>query len=193
MNVFDDTSNWLHFDLRTLAIDVAAAIGCTVLAILYFAAAFAAGESPQPTPISVSVFLWVIALAVAVLGAVLASITKHFPWLVAVLTPLFLAGFFRSVGERDAFVSNLKFGGMASGLFLIGALAACGIKLLDSRTQETEGLVSVLPQLTALRPRFISAMLYLLSAPPHLNVPQSFTPKIYNFSKQTHSHFRTLL
>jgi hypothetical protein len=117
-----------HVDFKALAVNTAGAMACALLAFVYFAVAFAAGESRQPMPASAFVVLWIIALTVAVFGAVLAAITKHFPWLVAVLTPLFLAGLFRSLGERDAFVSDLELGGIASGLFLIGALAARAMK-----------------------------------------------------------------
>jgi hypothetical protein len=37
------------------------------------------------------------------------------------------------------------------------------------------------------------AMLYLLRAAPHLNMPKSFTPQESISQNQTHSHFRTLL
>jgi hypothetical protein len=124
-----------HVDFKALVVNMAGAMVCALLAFVYFAVAVG-GES-RPIPASVFIILGVIALAVAVLGAVLAAVAKQIPRLAAVLTPLFLAGLFGS-HERDEILLGLGLGSFASGLFLLGAAAAWGIKRRISHRKRCE-------------------------------------------------------
>jgi len=104
---------------RTVGLDLAVASGTAILAFLYFAVGFAAGDSPQPILPSVIVFLLTIATGIAVLGFWGGWRWSRFPWLAVTLTPLLLAAFFSLIGDSGA---GLNIGVMASAVLLIGAL-----------------------------------------------------------------------
>ncbi len=108
--------------------DIAGAVICTFLAMVYFAVGFAAGESPEPESVGVRVFLWMVPLAAVAVGVALALISRSFPWLTALLTPAFVGMFFASMMGFQGFVIGFKFGGIASGLFLVGAFGVFATK-----------------------------------------------------------------
>ena len=82
--------NWLDITIRAVPINLAGAIASSILALCYFAVAFAAGEASRTLPTSVIVILAVTVVAVAAVGAVVAFIARYFPWLAVILIPLFL-------------------------------------------------------------------------------------------------------
>jgi hypothetical protein len=110
---------------KAVAANLAGTAGCAALAFLYFGVAFATEGGPAPPGVAAE--LWLIVAAVAMLGALLAGVARHFPWPVAFLTPLFL-GILGSPSCPDCFWAFCKLGGMASVVFLIGAFAARGVK-----------------------------------------------------------------
>jgi hypothetical protein len=105
---------------RAVGLNVAVAVACAILALLYFAAAFPAGESPQPIPLSVIAFLLTTAVGIAALGFWSGWRWMGFPWLALVLTPSLLFGLGSVFGAGS---SGLYLGGLASAVFLIGASA----------------------------------------------------------------------
>ena len=130
--LFDETSerphDRLHFPVRMVLVNAAAAVACVVCALAYFAEAFAAGEFPGPVPFYVEVFLWSMVIAVATLGILLGARARFFPWLAALLTPLFSGLIMTIPGDRDGFSTGLSLGGVTSAVFLLGACAARGDK-----------------------------------------------------------------
>jgi len=130
--LFDETSEQphdrLHFPVRMILVNAAAAVACVVCALAYFGEAFAAEEFPGPLPFYVAVFLWSMVISVATLGIVLGARARFFPWLAAFLTPL-LSGLIMTIpGDRDGFSTGLSFGGVTSAVFLFGACAAWAYK-----------------------------------------------------------------
>jgi hypothetical protein len=130
--LFDETSerphDRLHFPVRMVLVNAAAAVACVVCALAYFLEAFAAGESAGPVPFYAEVFLWSMVIAVATLGIVLGARARFFPWLAAFLTPLFSGLIMTIPGDRDGFSMGLSLGGVTSAVFLLGACAARGYK-----------------------------------------------------------------
>jgi hypothetical protein len=111
--------NWVEITIRAVSINLAGAIASSILALCYFAVAFAAGEASRTLPTSVIVILAVTVVAVAAVGAVLAFIARHFPWLAVILIPLFL-GLVFSTGAGD--FRDWAFGGICSAVYLAGAV-----------------------------------------------------------------------
>ena len=108
-----------------LGLNFVTAAACTILGFVYFAVAFAAGEAGEPVSAGVLVFLLATVISVPALGCWGGWRWSSFPWLAAILTPLFLAAVFSLFGDRD---SGLRIGGFASLAFLVGALAGRGLK-----------------------------------------------------------------
>ncbi len=137
ISIFDhsrETNRFQPFiDPREIATNVAGVLLTTILAFLYFAIGFAAGESPQPIPTSVYLVLGVLALAVIAVGATLAALTQRLPWLAAILTPLSLGVVFSSMDAEDDFVPGLLLGSIASALLLVGVFAVRGVRWIYIR------------------------------------------------------------
>jgi hypothetical protein len=114
---------------KILGMNFATAAACTMLGFVYFALAFAAGESGEPVSDGVLVFLLATVISVAALDLRLGCWGgwrwSSFPGLAAILTPLFLAALFSLFGDRAL---RLPVGGLASLVFLVGALAGRGLK-----------------------------------------------------------------
>ena len=125
--IFDATPGNSRFEgtAKILGLNFATAAACTVLGFVYFAVAFAAGDSGGPVSAGVLVFLLATVISVAALGCWGGWRWSSFPWLAAVLTPLFLAVVFSLFGDRTL---GLPIGGFASLVFLVGALAGRGLK-----------------------------------------------------------------
>jgi len=119
--------NWVEITIRAVSINLAGAFISSILALWYFAVAFAAGEASLATgeanrtlPAGVIVILAVTVVAVTSVGAVLAFLAKHFPWLAVTLIPLFLGLVFRTYGVD--FTDGLALGGICSAVYLAGAV-----------------------------------------------------------------------
>jgi peptidoglycan/LPS O-acetylase OafA/YrhL len=133
IRLFDETPRpfheRLHFPVRMVLVNVAAAAACIVCAFASFAVGFSAGDgTARPIPLSVWMFLWSMAALVAILGGAMGACARSFPWLAAVLTFLFLGMVFAVPGDPDGFSGGLQMGGLTSAVFLLGACAARGYK-----------------------------------------------------------------
>ena len=117
------SQDWFGAAVRFTAVNLLAAIACTILTTVYIFVGTAAGASSyhQPLPFTFWVFVSVMVIAVAVLGASVGRFTKQFPWLGAILTPLSVNEVFRLLGARDILSSNVTMGCIAAGILLAGA------------------------------------------------------------------------
>ena len=90
-------------------------------------------------PVIVMALLCLIALGIAALGYRAGWRCDTFPWVVVILTPLFLGGIFSLLGDHDFFSgTGCMLDGMASVVFLVGTLAGRGIKYwISIREHET--------------------------------------------------------
>jgi hypothetical protein len=79
---------------RALGLSLVTAVVCVMLTYLYFAVAFAAGESHEPIPASAVALLCATALGIAALGYWTAWWSLRFSWLPTVFTPLVVLGIF---------------------------------------------------------------------------------------------------
>ena len=68
---------------------------------MFYAVAVAKGESCEPFSAGVLVFLLATVISVVALGCWGGWRWSSFPWLAAILTPLFLAAAFSLFGDRD--------------------------------------------------------------------------------------------
>lgn len=115
-----------------VVVNLALAIGAALLAFVYSAIGFAAGDGRGPIPAGITAFLWMVAGAVAALGFG-AGLLWLFPWLAAVLTAVLLIGVFSLVGD---FGGGLIMGVTASAVFLLGALIGRATRLVKKSLQK---------------------------------------------------------
>ena len=66
------------------------------------------------------------------MGAVLAIVLTHFPWLAIALTPFFALALFSTFG--GVAVVGIELGGISSAVFLTGALIGLGVKAASKPT-----------------------------------------------------------
>lgn len=112
--------------MKMFAINVGAAACCALLAAAWSAVAFAAGESGGPVSLGATLTLSAMVLAVVALGMALSAMRKRFPWVAAILTPVF-SGLIMAVPlDRDGFAVGLRMGCLAAAVFLAGAAGARG-------------------------------------------------------------------
>lgn len=109
---------------KMVAINTAAALGCVGCAFLWFGGAFAAEESRATLSPEAALFLYSIASIIAMLGFAVLLITKKFPWIAVVLTPLLMVTIMGFQPDRDIGL-GLQLGCYASCVFVAGALAGC--------------------------------------------------------------------
>jgi len=102
---------------RTIGLNLAIASGAAILALVYFAVGFAAGDSPRPIPPSVVVFLCVVAAGIVGLGIWFGWRLANFPWPAVAFTVALLGAFFALLGEGGA---GLQFGVLTSAVLLLG-------------------------------------------------------------------------
>lgn len=103
---------------RTFGLNFAIATASAILGFLYFALAFAAGDSREPISSGVIVFLSIPVAGIAALGFWGGWRRARFPWPALMLTPLFLAAIF-SITEDGA--AGMNIGIMAAAVLLLGA------------------------------------------------------------------------
>ena len=131
IRIFEDATprraDWLRLAAKTAASSFATAAACALLGFLYLCVAFPAGEFPGPMPVIVIALLFLLAAGVAALGCFSVGRGRPFPWLVVVLTPLILGAVFSLLGDHDSSF-GFTLGGMASAVFLVGALGGRGIR-----------------------------------------------------------------
>jgi len=114
--------NWVEITIRAVSINLAGAFTSSILALYSAVALFATGKTIPALSTSVIVLLAATVVAIAAVGAALAFLARHFPWLAVILIPFFLRLVISIDGDDLSYSLSLAFGGICSAVYLVGAV-----------------------------------------------------------------------